>query len=82
MPAERRSRSTEAFFGCRCGKAIRPLQAGALSSLADYLLDLQSVPPRLRDCEIPAFRFRKATLNLHSNFWFLWKEVNIEYIKY
>jgi tRNA (guanine-N7-)-methyltransferase len=43
--AERRSRSTEAFFGRRHGKTIRPLQAEALAEfLPRYAIDL-SVPP-------------------------------------
>ena len=33
MTAERRSRSTEAFFGRRRGKTMRPLQAGALAEV-------------------------------------------------
>lgn len=46
MPAERRSRSTEAFFGRRHGKTIRPLQAAALAEfLPKYAIDLGSPPP-------------------------------------
>jgi tRNA (guanine-N7-)-methyltransferase len=46
MTAERRSRSTEAFFGRRRGKTIRPLQAGALADiLPAYLVDLAVPPP-------------------------------------
>lgn len=45
MPGERRSRSTEAFFGRRHGKTIRPLQAAALAELLPkYEIDL-GVPP-------------------------------------
>jgi tRNA (guanine-N7-)-methyltransferase len=41
MAVERRSRSTEAFFGRRHGKTIRPLQAGALAEfLPHYAIDL------------------------------------------
>ena len=44
MAEERRSRSTEAFFGRRHGKTIRPLQAAAMERLLPrYRLDL-SVP--------------------------------------
>jgi tRNA (guanine-N7-)-methyltransferase len=43
---QRRSRSTEAFFGRRHGKTIRPLQAGALAEqLPKYRLDLAGRPP-------------------------------------
>jgi len=46
MTAERRSRSTEAFFGRRRGKTIRPLQAEALAThLPRYRLDLAAPPP-------------------------------------
>jgi tRNA (guanine-N7-)-methyltransferase len=46
MTVERRSRSTEAFFGRRRGKTIRPLQAGALAEiLPEYLIDLTVPPP-------------------------------------
>jgi tRNA (guanine-N7-)-methyltransferase len=46
MTVERRSRSTEAFFGRRRGKTIRPLQAGALAEiLPEYLIDLAVPPP-------------------------------------
>ena len=48
MTAERRSRSTEAFFGRRRGKTIRPLQAGALADiLPQYLIDLAAPPAPL-----------------------------------
>jgi tRNA (guanine-N7-)-methyltransferase len=47
MTAERRSRSTEAFFGRRRGKTIRPLQAGALADvLPGYRIDLAAPPPQ------------------------------------
>ena len=47
MTAERRSRSTEAFFGRRRGKTIRPLQAGALADvLPGYQLYLGAPPPQ------------------------------------
>jgi tRNA (guanine-N7-)-methyltransferase len=43
---ERRSRSTEAFFGRRRGKTIRPLQAGALADLLpQYRIDLAVPAP-------------------------------------
>jgi tRNA (guanine-N7-)-methyltransferase len=46
MSAERQSRSTEAFFGRRHGKTIRPQQAGALAEfLPKYEIDLRSPPP-------------------------------------
>src|SRR5262245_11187146 len=46
MTVERRSRSTEAFFGRRRGKTIRPLQAGALANvLPGYRIDLTVPPP-------------------------------------
>ena len=46
MTAERRSRSTEAFFGRRHGKTIRPLQAAALAEvLPKYRIDLGAPPP-------------------------------------
>jgi tRNA (guanine-N7-)-methyltransferase len=47
MPAgERRSRSTEAFFGRRHGKAIRPAQASALAALLPrYAIDVGAPPP-------------------------------------
>jgi tRNA (guanine-N7-)-methyltransferase len=46
MTAERRSRSTEAFFGRRRGKTIRPLQAGALAELLPlYRIDLAAPAP-------------------------------------
>ena len=48
MTVERRSRSTEAFFGRRRGKTIRPLQAGALADiLPQYLIDLAAPPAPL-----------------------------------
>jgi tRNA (guanine-N7-)-methyltransferase len=54
MPAERRSRTTEAFFGRRHGKTIRPQQAGALAELLPtYALDLGAAPP-----EAPASLFK------------------------
>jgi tRNA (guanine-N7-)-methyltransferase len=47
MSAERRSRSTEAFFGRRRGKTIRPLQAGALAELLpQYRIDLAAPAPQ------------------------------------
>jgi tRNA (guanine-N7-)-methyltransferase len=47
MTVERRSRSTEAFFGRRHGKTIRPLQAGALADvLPGYRIDLAVPPPK------------------------------------
>src|SRR5215470_2674435 len=46
MPAERRSRATEAFFGRRHGKTIRPAQARALAEfLPKYEIDLAGSPP-------------------------------------
>jgi tRNA (guanine-N7-)-methyltransferase len=46
MTEGRRSRSTEAFFGRRRGKTIRPLQATALAEgLAHYRLDLAQPAP-------------------------------------
>jgi tRNA (guanine-N7-)-methyltransferase len=47
----RRSRSTEAFFGRRRGKTVRPRQAAALESgLGRYRMDLGEPPPaRLED---------------------------------
>ena len=45
MPAERRSRSTEAFFGRRHGKTIRPVQAQALAGYGEFGLDLGSTCP-------------------------------------
>jgi tRNA (guanine-N7-)-methyltransferase len=45
MPAERRSRSTEAFFGRRHGKTIRPVQAQALAGYGEFGLDLTSTCP-------------------------------------
>ncbi|MER8960687.1 MULTISPECIES: tRNA (guanosine(46)-N(7))-methyltransferase TrmB [unclassified Mesorhizobium] len=45
-PKDRPSRATEAFFGRRRGKAIRPQQAAALESgFAAYRLDLTVEPP-------------------------------------
>ena len=51
QPEGRRSRSSEAFFGRRHGKTIRPQQAAALEAgLARYRLDLAAKPPAdLRD---------------------------------
>ena len=47
MTAERRSRSTEAFFGRRRGKTMRPLLVGALADvLPEYLIDLGAPPPQ------------------------------------
>ena len=47
MTDGRKSRSTEAFFGRRRGKAIRPLQAAALAEgLERYRLDLTSPAPQ------------------------------------
>lgn len=47
MPDERRSRSSEAFFGRRHGKTIRPQQAEALAKfLPRYAIDLGVPPPR------------------------------------
>lgn len=45
MSAERRTRSTEAFFGRRRGKTIRPLQARALAGLDALRLDLAAPCP-------------------------------------
>lgn len=46
MSAERRSRATEAFFGRRRGKGLRPLQAAALeTSLPRYRIELGAPPP-------------------------------------
>jgi tRNA (guanine-N7-)-methyltransferase len=45
-PKDRPSRATEAFFGRRRGKAIRPQQAAALESgFGTYRLDLTAEPP-------------------------------------
>jgi tRNA (guanine-N7-)-methyltransferase len=45
-PKDRPSRATEAFFGRRRGKAIRPQQAAALESgFGTYRLDLTAGPP-------------------------------------
>jgi tRNA (guanine-N7-)-methyltransferase len=51
MTEERRSRSTEAFYGRRHGKTLRPAQAAALGDvLPNYLIDLDAAPPaRLQD---------------------------------
>ena len=51
MTEERRSRSTEAFYGRRHGKSLRPAQAAALDDvLPDYRIDLDAAPPaRLQD---------------------------------
>lgn len=51
MAENRRSRATEAFFGRRHGKTIRPPQAHVLATLLPALkLDLDSLPPhRLED---------------------------------
>lgn len=53
---DRRSRSTEAFFGRRRGKTVRPRQAAALQGgLNLYRLDLGSPPPpRLGDLFRPS----------------------------
>jgi tRNA (guanine-N7-)-methyltransferase len=46
MTGERRSRSTEAFYGRRHGKTLRPLQAGALErGLQHYRIDVAVPPP-------------------------------------
>jgi tRNA (guanine-N7-)-methyltransferase len=46
MSEERRNRATEAFFGRRHGKTIRPMQATALAEVLPRLrLDLASPPP-------------------------------------
>lgn len=46
MMGERRERSTEAFFGRRHGKTIRPLQASALAAgLEKYRIDLEQPAP-------------------------------------
>ena len=51
MNAGRPTRASEAFFGRRHGKSIRPVQAAALQSLLPrYALDLDTPPPAdLRD---------------------------------
>jgi tRNA (guanine-N7-)-methyltransferase len=55
MTAVRRSRSTEAFFGRRHGKTIRPLQAGALAGfLPRYLIGLAERPPEPLAALFPA----------------------------
>jgi tRNA (guanine-N7-)-methyltransferase len=49
MTGIRRSRTTEAFYGRRHGKTLRPLQAEALAKgLPLYRLDLTAPPPDLR----------------------------------
>ena len=46
MTGDRRSRATEAFYGRRHGKTLRPLQAEAMESgLSLYRLDLTVPPP-------------------------------------
>lgn len=46
MPGDRPSRATEAFFGRRRGKALRPAQQAALDKTLPALkLDLASAPP-------------------------------------
>ena len=46
MTEERRTRSTEAFFGRRHGKTLRPVQAGAVARLLPaWKLDLTSPAP-------------------------------------
>jgi len=46
MVEERRSRSTEAFFGRRHGKTLRPVQASAIERwLPRLLVDLSASPP-------------------------------------
>lgn len=46
MSAERGSRATEAFFGRRRGKGLRPLQAAALeTSFPRYRVELDAPPP-------------------------------------
>lgn len=45
MPEGRRSRSTEAFFGRRHGKTIRPVQARALAGYDGLALDLVAPCP-------------------------------------
>jgi tRNA (guanine-N7-)-methyltransferase len=51
MTGERRSRSTEAFFGRRHGRTMRPLQEAALRrGLPGFKLDLtRPAPPRLAE---------------------------------
>ena len=51
MTAERRTRSTEAFFGRRRGKTVKPRQAGQLERhLPDWIIDLsQPAPARIAD---------------------------------
>jgi tRNA (guanine-N7-)-methyltransferase len=60
-PKDRPSRATEAFFGRRRGKAIRPQQAAALESgFSTYRLDLTAGPPaelrRLFEADVRAVR--------------------------
>lgn len=60
-PQDRPSRATEAFFGRRRGKTMRPLQAAALESgFGRYRLDLTAEPPldlrSLFEAEISAVR--------------------------
>ncbi|MFA6154000.1 tRNA (guanosine(46)-N(7))-methyltransferase TrmB [Mesorhizobium sp.] len=60
-PQDRPSRATEAFFGRRRGKTMRPLQAAALESgFGLYRLDLTAEPPldlrSLFEAEISAVR--------------------------
>lgn len=45
MTAERKARSTEAFFGRRHGKTLRPLQTRALGRLHQFRVDLDSAAP-------------------------------------
>lgn len=45
VTAERKARSTEAFFGRRHGKTLRPLQMRALARLETYRLDLDAPAP-------------------------------------
>lgn len=46
MAEERRRRATEAFFGRRRGKTLRPQQSAILASLLpSYLIDLDEPPP-------------------------------------
>jgi len=47
MTEERRSRATEAFFGRRHGKSLRPLQKGAVETFLPRLkIDLTQPPPQ------------------------------------
>lgn len=62
----RPSRSTEAFYGRRHGKAIRPQQAAALDAgLAAYRLDLSAPAP---DDLCALFAARVSTLRLEIGF--------------